>query len=134
MALVARERRGEVIGSLALGADPVVATGAGARRDRGVVEDGASERPHLMAGVAALAGLDMVERLGDGAALVAVCSLLIACSTVDEPKPVPAAPPLNIEQPGRHLITVSERETGANIVLDAAQELAVRLPLNEVDV
>jgi hypothetical protein len=62
-----------------------------------------------------------------GAVGVVVFGALLACSSVDQPKPPPA--PLNIEQPGRHLITVTERQTGAHIVLDAAQELVVRLPL-----
>jgi hypothetical protein len=57
---------------------------------------------------------------------------LDACSTVGEPKPAP--PPPRIELPGRHLVTIGEREAGATIVLDAAQELTVRLPLDDLAV
>ena len=57
---------------------------------------------------------------------------MTACSSVDEPKP--AVPPRTIELPGRHLVTVGERDAGATIVLDAAQELSVRLPLDSLDV
>jgi hypothetical protein len=66
-----------------------------------------------------------------GLLIVATLSL-VACGSTDQPKPV--RPPVTIETPGRHLITVKERDAGATIVLDAAQELLVRLPLDSMEV
>ena len=67
-----------------------------------------------------------------GGLLVIVALASAGCASSDVPRPAP--PPRTIELPGRHLVTVVERDAGASIVLDAAQELTVRLPLDSLAV
>ena len=70
VALAARQRRRDVIGRLAGRPDAVVAARARAGRDGDVAEAGAGERGDGVAAVAALGGLDVLDRLGERAALV----------------------------------------------------------------
>ena len=54
-------------------------------------------------------------------------ALLVACSTADKPRPLPAQPV--IQNPGRAALTVNDADNGAAIVLERSQELIVRLPV-----
>ena len=62
-----------------------------------------------------------------GGSLVAALALagLCACSTAD--KVAPVAPQAVLEQPGKRSVSVSDVQSGASIVLEPAQELAVVL-------
>lgn len=71
-----------------------------------------------------------LPRVRPGLVLCAVLSLTLlgACSTTDEPKPVPA-PPV-IQGAGKAMLTVRDTDSGASIVLERAQELTVRLAVS----
>ncbi|MEP7296661.1 MAG: protease inhibitor I42 family protein [Burkholderiales bacterium] len=70
--------------------------------------------------------MTMTQRLHGGLALAA--ALLAACSTPDAPKA--PAPQVMIADAGRRAITVTGEVAGANITLERAQPLIVRLAIN----
>ena len=67
-----------------------------------------------------------VSRLRTTAA--AALALLAAACAMPE-KPVPVAPLPVVQSPGKRLVSVSAAQSGAQVTLDKAQVLVVRLPL-----
>ena len=61
------------------------------------------------------------------AAAAALALLAAACATPE--KPAPVAPPPVVQSAGKKVVTVSAGQSGAQVTLDKAQELVVRLPL-----
>ena len=61
-----------------------------------------------------------------GFAACAALALLGACASAGKPKPVVVQSV--VQAPGKATLDVSERNDGASVVLDAAQELRVELP------
>ncbi|MDE2627177.1 MAG: protease inhibitor I42 family protein [Burkholderiales bacterium] len=53
-------------------------------------------------------------------------ALLAACGTTQ--KAAPAAVPAVVSSPGQAVVTVSERQSGASVVLEPTQALVVKLP------
>ena len=69
--------------------------------------------------------------------LLLLCSalgLLGACAGVDKPKPVLPITQSVLQAPGRTVLTVSDRNDGAAVMLETAQELRVDLQLSAWEV
>lgn len=67
-------------------------------------------------------------------ALCVPLALLGACAGSDKPKPVPVVVQSVLQAPGKSVVTVSDRNDGAAVMLEAAQELRVDLQLSAWEV
>jgi hypothetical protein len=61
-------------------------------------------------------------------------ALLGGCASGDKPKPVVPVTQSVLQAPGKAVLTVSDRNDGAAVLLEAAQELRVELQLSAWDV
>ena len=67
-------------------------------------------------------------RLGGLLPAALLAALMAACSSADKRKSAPPPPPALIRNADRSVITVSDAEGNARIVLERGQQLVVRLP------
>ena len=73
-------------------------------------------------------------RVWGSLALCVPLALIGACAASDKPKPVVVVVPSVIQAPGKSVVTVSDQNPGAPVVVELAQELRVDLSLSAYEV